>query len=263
MSDDERYIPTTAMRPPPQSTVPLGSPPPAGSPVLRLTPAIFGSALAVIVVMVLTLIFLLTRPAQVSEAQVVPTLAAPSTAAVPPPADPSVPAQPASTPSVAPTGPARFTEEAKPCELVSTELIDKLVRRQKQSQIYKEECEWSTIANLPDNMTHNLTVFVKVYPDDVAKAHEQLYAKRAEYNWHEAGIWPLQPAIGDDSYVTVNSLEGGRNQGPSKAIVGIRVSNALIEVTYDRRVPADPTGRLLQGATEVAKAVADKLTESG
>ncbi|WP_268960879.1 hypothetical protein [Nonomuraea cypriaca] len=41
------------------------------------------------------------------------------------------------------------------------------------------------------------------------------------------------------------------------------MSNAVIEVVYNRRVDEDPEGRLTRGALETAKAVADKITAGG
>jgi hypothetical protein len=179
----------------------------------------------------------------------------------PPPQESAAPSSaPPAVPTAVPTGPATFTKEALPCELLGEELVAKLVPQPTQSQIYKEECEWDTGATLPANMSHSLKIYVKVYPGDVAKAHEQLGARRDDAKLLSDSTWPLTPPVGDDSFVAHYTLEGS-NQGPTIAVVGVRVSNAVIEVTYNRRVTEDPTGRLIKGATEVAAAIAAKLPE--
>jgi hypothetical protein len=72
----------------------------------------------------------------------------------------------------------------------------------------------------------------------------------------------VTPPIGDASWSTVYTLDGGTGSGPTMANVGVRVSNAVIQVTYQRRVAEDPAGRLTKGAVEVARSLAEKLGTS-
>lgn len=163
-----------------------------------------------------------------------------------------------------PTGEAKFTKEVDPCKLVGEDLRVKLVLFPEETKIYKEECEWGTLprfgGGIPDNMYHKLKVYTKVFTGGVAEAHEQFVARRGEAALIPKGYTKPDPIVGDDSFVTGWTLPGDTGKGPTTAVVGVRVSNAVIEVTYDRRVTEDPEGRLTRGALEVAKAVADKLS---
>ncbi|MEU6998530.1 hypothetical protein [Nonomuraea sp. NPDC046570] len=258
MNDNQGSIPTTAARNTAPTVVSGGT-----RPGLLVTPALFGGAMAAVVVMVFVVLFLVTREAEPARAVPPPKASVPvetETAS-----EPTTPGEqePAAEPE--PTGAARFTKDVEPCPLVGEELTKKLVLFPQQSQIYKEECEWSLTGKvmLPDNMTHNLKVYVKVFGEGVGKAHEQFLARRQEASLLPRTFTPLVPPVGDASYSTLYSMTGGTNQGPTTATVGIRTSNALIEVEYQRRVPADPTGRLTRGATEVAVAVAKAVESAG
>lgn len=240
---------------------------PTKRPGLRMTPGLLSGAMAVLVLMVFTIVFLATRqppPApvitQVSARTSRPTEEA-TEPGTPPPASPTE--QP-STSEPVPTGEAKFTKEVDPCKLVGEDLRVKLVLFPKETKIYKEECEWGTLprfgAGIPDNMYHKLKVYTKVFTGGVAEAHEQFVARRGEAALIPKGYTKPDPIVGDDSFVTGWTLPGDTGKGPTTAVVGVRVSNAVIEVTYDRRVTEDPEGRLTRGAMEVAKAVADKLS---
>ncbi|MEO3805929.1 hypothetical protein [Nonomuraea sp. B1E8] len=240
---------------------PPRSPRPGG---VRITPGLLSGAMAVLVLMVFTVAFLLTRqepppapPGEPVSARTKPPSAPPSTQ--PPSTRPSTSEPP-------PTGEAKFSGDVDPCELLGEELLTKLVIFPKQQKIYKEECEWTTLpsygAGLPTNMTFRLKVYTKVFPDGVTQAHEQFVARRHEASLIPRGYTKAEPAVGDDSYVTAYTLEGS-DRGPTKAIVGVRVSNAVVEVEYDRDVIQDPEGRLTAGALETARAVAEKLSSGG
>lgn len=256
MNDNQRNIPTTAMRNTAPTVVSGGT-----RPGLLVTPALFGGAMAAVVVMVFIVLFLITRESEPASAAPAPKPQRPVTTE----SEPAVPSQEATAAEPVPTGPARFTKDVDPCPLVSEELTKKLVLYPNKSQIYKEECEWGMSGRvpLPGNMTHRLTVYVKVFGEGVGKAHEQFLARRDRASSLPEKFTPLVPPVGDDSYSTLWTLPGGTNQGPTTATVGIRTSNALIEVAYERRVPADPAGRLTRGATEVATAVAKALESAG
>lgn len=219
---------------------------------VKMTPLLLSGVMAVIVLMLFTVVFLLTRaPEPVKKAAVtVPMTSEPS--------EPAPTQEPSEDP--VPTGEAKFTTEADPCALVDEDLQKKYVLYPDKSQIYREECEWQTLprgGQLPDNMGFRLKVFVKVFAEGLGKAHEQYLARRADSTqlpkkYSNAGI-------GDASYSTVWTLPGDTGRGPTTATVGVRLSNAVIEVSYERRVDADPEGRLTKGALEVAKAMAAKL----
>lgn len=226
--------------------------PPANG--LKVTPLLLTGVMALVVVMVFTVLLLLTRE-QEPVKKVAVTV--PSTSEPAPAVQPS---KQAPTEEPAPTGEARFTQEVEPCTTVTEDLQKKLVLYPDQSQIYKEECEWQTLprgGQLPDNMGFRLKVYVKVFNEGLEKAHEQFLARRQEASLLPKGF--TKADIGDNSFSTVWTLPGDTGRGPTTATVGVRVSNAVIEVSYERRVPADPEGRLTKGALEVAKAVADKL----
>ncbi|TDE38060.1 hypothetical protein E1295_33995 [Nonomuraea mesophila] len=234
---------------------PPRTPRPSG---VRVTPGLLSGAMAVLVLMVFTVAFLLTRqeppppPAEPVAARTTATSAPPSTQ------------PPASEPP--PTGEAKFSDDADPCELVTEDLRTKLVVYPKQTKLYKEECEWTTLpqygAGLPQNMTFRLKVYTKVFPDGVAQAHEEFVARRHKAALIPQGYAKAEPPVGDDSYVTVYTLEGA-DHGPTKAIAGVRVSNAVVEVEYGRNVTEDPEGRLTAGALEAARTVAEKLGGGG
>ncbi|MFI6322609.1 hypothetical protein ACIBG8_34075 [Nonomuraea sp. NPDC050556] len=218
---------------------------------VKVTPLLLSGVMAVVVLMLFTVVFLLTRapePVKKVAAVTVPTASE----------EPTQSAEPSQ--EAVPTGEARFTTEADPCALVDEDLQKKYVLYPDKSQIYREECEWQSLprgAQLPDNMGFRLKVYVKVFTEGLGKAHEQYLARRADATllpkkYNDAGI-------GDASYSTVWTLPGDTGRGPTTATVGVRLSNAVIEVSYERRVDADPEGRLTKGALEVAKAVADKV----
>ncbi|MGW4793362.1 hypothetical protein ACWEPC_13265 [Nonomuraea sp. NPDC004297] len=233
---------------------------------VRVTPALLGGVMAVLVLMVFTVAFLLTREEPAPPARPV---AARTDAPAPDPTgathEPSTP--PSASPSTSepvPTGEAKFSADVDPCGLVTEELLTKLVIYPKKSQIYKEECTWDTmlpsgyLAQLPENMSFKLTIYAKVFSGGPAQAHEQFVAQRHRSSLIPGGFTKAEPAIGDDSYVTSYLLEGG-SRGPTTAYVGVRVSNAVVQVKFERRVTEDPEGRLIAGALEAARAVAEKL----
>jgi hypothetical protein len=214
-----------------------------------------------------TVLFLLTREPDPSDAAVAgaPTTAEPeSSATEPTPADPT-PTEQAGTSEPEPTGPATFTKNIDPCAVVDDALVRKLTLFPDKSQILDGECQWETLApagGLPNNMQFTLKVYVKVFPDDVGAANEQFVGQRQESVLLAESSSPADPPIGDASWKTVYTLPEGTGQGPTVATVGVRVSNAVIQVTYQRRVGEDPTGRLTQQAQEVAKAVVEKVGTS-
>lgn len=222
---------------------------------VRVTPGLFSGAMAVLVLMAFTIVFLLTReePPPPPARPVSARTTAPS---APPSAQPS-------TSEPVPAGEAKFSSDVDPCNLLTEELLTKLVIFPKQSKIYQEECEWTAQtqygAGLPDNMTFRLKVYTKVFPNGVAQAHEQFVSRRYEASLIPRGYTKAEPAIGDDSYVTAYTLPGGNGRGPTTATVGVRVSNVVVEVEYNRSVPEDPEGRLTAGALETARTVAEKL----
>ncbi|NUR86237.1 MAG: hypothetical protein HOY71_19320 [Nonomuraea sp.] len=265
--------PTAAMRQqppmppmPPHHTSPTAPTAPSGTRQgLKVTPMLLSGALAVVVVMVLTVVFLATREPDKEPAAAV-TVAVPTKKATPaqePSQEASAQASPSDPP---PTGSPKFTQAPDPCGLVDAALIKKLTLFPKKTQIYQEECQWDQLApghSLPDNMSFLLKLYVKVYPGDLAKAQQQFLAQRADAVLLSESFTPANPPIGEESWTTLYTLEGGTGNGPTKATVGVRVSNAVIMVTYQRRVPEDPQGRLLKGAQELAKAAADKLAAGG
>ncbi|MFI7223233.1 hypothetical protein ACIBO5_08415 [Nonomuraea angiospora] len=229
-----------------------------------MTPVLLSGAMAVLVLMVFTIAFLLTRERpQVPTASAATTAPAPVRSATDRPPATDVPQARPSTSEPVPTGEAKFTKELDPCGLLTEDLLAKLVLFPRKSQIYKEECEWNTTPEygtaLPDNMSFTVKVYAKVFPEGVAKAHEQLIARRYKAELIPRGYAKADPAIGDDSYVTRWTMPGGTGRGPTTAVVGVRLSNAVIEVRYDRRVTGDPEGRLARGALDAAKAIADKV----
>lgn len=230
---------------------------------VRVTPLVLAGAMSVVVLMLFTVIFLLTREPEPAKpvAVTVPTRQEPT---------PDLPSQSATTaepePEPVPSGEAKFTKDVDPCTLVDEQLRTKLVLYPKETKIYVEECEWQTLpsgAQLPDNMGFGLKVYLKVFSEGVAKAHEQLIARRQDTVLLAETFTKAEPAIGDDSWVTIYSMPGDTGRGPTTATVGVRVSNAVIQVEYDRRVTEDTEGKLRAGALEVAKVVADKLNASG
>ncbi|MFC4010016.1 hypothetical protein ACFOY2_22500 [Nonomuraea purpurea] len=233
-------------------------------PGIRVTPVLLSGAMAVLVLMVFTIAFLLTRePPQAQAASAATTTPVPVRSATDPPPTADVPDAQPSTSEPVPTGEAKFTKELDPCGLLAEDLLAKLVLFPKKSQIYKEECEWYTNqanrASLPENMSFTLKVYAKVFPEGVAKAHEQFIARRWKAETIPGEYAKADPAIGDDSYVTRWTTPSGTGRGPTTAVVGVRLSNAVIEVRYDRRVAEDPEGRLARGALDAAKALADKI----
>ncbi|WP_220447745.1 hypothetical protein, partial [Nonomuraea diastatica] len=232
------------------------SPRPSG---VRVTPGLLSGAMAVLVLMVFTVAFLLTRQEPPPAPPSKPVSARTTASSAPPSTQP-----PTSEPP--PTGEAKFSDDVDPCDLLTEELLTKLVVFPKQQKIYKEECEWTTLtpygAGLPDNMTFRLKVYTKVFPDGVTQAHEQFVARRHKASLIPQGYTKAEPAVGDDSYVTAYTLEGS-DRGPTKAVVGVRVSNAVVEVEYGRSVTQDAEGRLTAGALETARTVAEKLSSGG
>ncbi|MEU8246188.1 hypothetical protein [Nonomuraea sp. NPDC048916] len=236
-------------------------------PGLRVTPVMLGAAVTVVVLMLLAVVFLLTRePEPAAGATPAKPAATPPSQAATAAAEPS-PSEPADASEPAPTGPATITKEADPCTLVDEDLVKKLtLYPDDKSQIRADECEWSTLppgAGLPDNMSFQLRVYVKVFPGDVAAAHEQHVAQRREAMLLARDSTPADPPVGESSWTTRFTMTGGTGNGPTTATVGVRVSNAVIQVVYQRRVPEDPSGRLTKGALEVATAVAAKLGTGG
>lgn len=232
--------------------------PTAGLPAkgLRVTPLTLSVAMAAVIVMLFTVLFMVT-----AEPEPAPAVAVPQKK--PEPAATVAPTEPPATPSdPAPTGTPKYAQTIDPCAMVPEEVTKKLTLFPDKSQIYKEECEWSTLdpaAGLPDNISFTLTVYVKVFPNDLAAAHEQFLGQRAEAAMLPDKWEPVQPPIGDASWSTLYTLPGGTDRGPTTATVGVRASNAVIQVEYRRRVNADPQGHLTKGALEVARAVAAKL----
>ncbi|GGO76479.1 hypothetical protein [Nonomuraea cavernae] len=229
-------------------------------PGLRVTPVILGTAMTVVVLMLFTVVFLLTREPEPARSAT-PAATPPSQAATAAP-EPS-PREQSPTSEPAPTGPATITKEADPCALADEDLVKKLtLYPDDKSQIRADECEWSTLprgASLPDNMSFQLRVYVKVFPGDVAAAHEQHVAQRREAMLLARDSTPADPPVGDSSWTTRFTMPGGTGNGPTTATVGVRVSNAVIQVVYQRRVPEDPSDRLTKGALEMATAIAAKL----
>jgi hypothetical protein len=234
-------------------------------PGLRVTPAILSGAAAVVVLMLFTVLFLLTQKPDKTQAVAVPTKHPASQAPTSGPSATEEPTEQATTSEPEPTGPATFTKAVEPCTAVDNALVKKLTLFPDKSQIKADECQWDTLApagGLPDNMQFALKVYVKVFPDDVAAAGEQFVAQRQDSVLLAESSTPANPPIGDASWTTVYTLPGGTGQGPTVATTGVRVSNAVIQVIYQRRVGEDPSGRLDKEAQEVARAVAEKLGTS-
>ncbi|MEO3870085.1 hypothetical protein ABGB18_14795 [Nonomuraea sp. B12E4] len=231
-------------------------------PGIRVTPGLLGGAMAVLVLMVFTIAFLLTRGTPVESAAAPTTTRAPQPGTADSPSATEVPSAHPSASEPVPSGPAKFSKDVDPCTLVGEDVLAKLVLAPRKTKIYVEECEWATYGGLaqryPENMGFTLKVYLKVFPGGVAEAHEQLLARRYEATAVSRAYTRADPAIGDDSYVTAYTSPGG-----ATAIAGVRLSNAVIEARYDRKVTEDPEGRLTKGALEVAQEVAGKLSTSG
>ncbi|WP_214319883.1 hypothetical protein [Nonomuraea sediminis] len=238
---------------------------PAGArPGLRVTPVILCGALAVVVLMVFTVVFLATRQPDKPAAAAVPS-SKPVQVPTQPVVEPT-PSEQASTEDPPPTGTARFTKDVQPCPLVDQSLVRKYTFFPDKKQIYQEECEWQTLApghGMPGNNQWLLKLYVKVFPGDLAKAQQQFLAQRQDAVLLSKTFTPADPPIGDASWTTLYTLDSGNDHGPTTATVGVRVSNAVIMVTYQRRVTEDPQGRLMKGALEIAKTAADKLQAAG
>ncbi|MCA2220538.1 hypothetical protein [Nonomuraea aurantiaca] len=246
----------------PTAAVPRTAPTQQSRPGLRVTPAILSGAAAVVVLMLFTVLFLLTRQPDKTEAVAVPVKT--TRAAEPSPSEAS-PTEQATTSEPAPTGAATFTKTVDPCTVTDEDLVKKLTLFPDKTQIKAEECEWSTLApgsGMPGNMQFRLQVYVKVFPGDVAAAHEQFRAQRQEAVLLAKISAPAEPPIGDASWTTLYTLPGDTGRGPTIATAGVRVSNAVIQVTYQRRVTEDPAGRLTKGALDMARSVAEKLGTS-
>jgi hypothetical protein len=230
-------------------------------PGLRVTPAILSGASAVVVLMLFTVLFLLTRQ---PDKTAVPVPVKTTRAAEPSPSEPS-PTEQATTSEPAPTGAATFTKTVDPCTVTDEDLVKKLTLFPRKLQIKADECEWSTLApgaGMPGNMQFRLQVYVKVFPGDVTAAHEQFLGQRQEALLLAETSTPAEPPIGDASWTTLYTLPGDTGKGPTTATVGVRVSNAVIQVAYQRNVTEDPAGRLTKGALDVARSVAEKLGTS-
>ena len=228
-------------------------------PGLRVTPAILSGASAVVVLMLFTVLFLLTRQPEKTAAVAVPVPVKTTRAAEPSPTEQATTSEPA------PTGAATFTKAVDPCTVTDEDLVKKLTLFPDKSQIKAEECEWSTLApgsGMPDNMQFRLQVYVKVFPGDVTAAHEQFLGQRQEAVLLARTSAPAEPPIGDASWTTLYTLPGDTGKGPTTATVGVRVSNAVIQVAYQRHVTEDSAGRLTKGALDVARSVAEKLGTS-
>ncbi|MFG1684155.1 hypothetical protein ACGFNP_28560 [Nonomuraea sp. NPDC049269] len=230
-------------------------------PGLRVTPAILSGASAVVVLMLFTVLFLLTRQ---PDKTAVPVAVATTRTAEPAPTEAS-PTEQATTSEPAPTGTATFTKTVDPCAVTDEDLVKKLTLFPDKSQIKAEECEWSTLApgaGMPGNMQFRLQVYVKVFPGDLTAAHEQFLGLRQEAVLLARTSAPAEPPIGDASWTTLYTLPGDTGKGPTTATVGVRVSNAVIQVAYQRHVTEDPAGRLAKGALDVARSVAEKIGTS-
>ncbi|HUR07277.1 MAG TPA: hypothetical protein VM347_32355 [Nonomuraea sp.] len=228
-------------------------------PGLRVTPAILSGASAVLVLMLFTVLFLLTRQPDKTAPVALPVPVKTTRAAE------LSPTEQATTSEPAPTGAATFTKAVDPCTVTDEDLVKKLTLFPDKKQIKAEECEWSTLApgsGMPGNMQFRLQVYVKVFPGDVTAAHEQFVGQRQEAVLLARTSAPAEPPIGDASWTTLYTLPGDTGKGPTTATVGVRVSNAVIQVTYQRHVTEDPAGRLTKGALDVARSVAEKLGTS-
>ncbi|MEU7743971.1 hypothetical protein [Nonomuraea sp. NPDC049158] len=248
----------------PTAAVPRTAPTQQSRPGLRVTPAILSGAAAVVVLMLFTVLFLLTRQPDKTAAVSVPVPVESTRAAEPSPTEPS-PSEQTTTSEPAPTGAATFTKAVDPCTVTDEDLVKKLTLFPDKSQIKAEECEWSTLApgsGMPGNMQFRLQVYVKVFPGDVAAAHEQFVAQRQDAVLLAKTSAPADPPVGDASWTTLYTLPGDTGTGPTIATAGVRVSNAVIQVTYQRRVTEDPAGKLAKGALDAARSVAEKLGTS-
>ncbi|MER6948644.1 hypothetical protein ABT294_31950 [Nonomuraea sp. NPDC000554] len=254
MNDYRRDVPTLRM--------PDAVPTQQSRPGLLVTPVMLAGAAAAVVAMLFTVLFLLTRVPERAAAVAVTERPSHSVAPVETPSE--QPASSAPTPSdPAPTGTPAYSQAVDPCTAVGDDLVRKLTLFPDKSQIRADECEWRTLdpaAALPGNVQFALKVSVRVLPGDLAAAQQQLLAQRQDSvllarQWSPAGV-------GEESWSTLYTLEPD-NAGPTVATVGARVSNAVIQVTYQRRVTEDPSGHLTKGAVEVAKAVIAKLGAGG
>ncbi|WP_327091324.1 hypothetical protein OIE66_11970 [Nonomuraea sp. NBC_01738] len=217
--------------------------------------------MAAVVVMLFTVLFLLT-----DEPDPIAATTTTATESLAPEEEPSAEptgeaSQSASAPpsDPPPTGTPKYTGEVDPCKLLGEDVTTKLTLYPDQSQIYKEECEWSTrTIGDTNNMMFRLEVYAKVFPD-LAAADQQFKAQRQDTALLTDTWQPTPEPVGDASWMGTYTLEGGNDRGPTKTIVGVRASNAVILVTYGRSVSSDPQGRLAKGALEAAKAMVAKL----